>query len=183
MSLIGALDKTKHLSEFNDPLPNGAGGYTSSAARKAAVRSNLGVSSVAEVATATQAFVEVGITNARFAEQPLQTQPAPAAVNATATMTAADLLTGIITSTSAAAVAATLPLATDLNTALLAAYPALANNDSFDFSIINTGPNTVTVTTNTGWTLVGTMTVVTVVSATFRLRRTSATAYTLYRLD
>lgn len=43
MAIIGALDKTKHLSEFNDPLPNNAGGYTPPATRKAAARANLGI--------------------------------------------------------------------------------------------------------------------------------------------
>lgn len=59
MSLIGALDKTKHLSEFNDPLPNNAGGYTSSATRKAAVRENLEVPSVAEVTSVLQNVIVV----------------------------------------------------------------------------------------------------------------------------
>lgn len=185
MSLYGAFDKTKHMDELDEPLVTNSG-VLAPATRRARVRANLEVSSSAEQVSITSAAIqtalEAGPLNVRFGEQPLQVQTTPATVNATATMTAADLLTGIITSTSAAAVAATLPLATDLNTALLAAYPTLANNDSFDFAMINTGPNTVTVTTNTGWTLVGTMTVVTLVSAEFRLKRTSATAYILYRL-
>jgi hypothetical protein len=54
---------------------------------------------------------------------------------------------------------------------------------AFDFAIINTGPNTLTVGTAAGWTLVGTMTVLTNVSARFRARKTGAGAWTLYRLS
>lgn len=105
-------------------------------------------------------------------------QGAPAAVNATATMTAANLQTGIITSTTAAAVAGTLPLATAMDTAL----PLLGANDAFDFSVIATGANAFTVTTNTGWTLVGAMIVANGTSGRFRARKTAAGAWTLYRL-
>ena len=106
-------------------------------------------------------------------------QGAPGVLNATGTLTAAEMLTGIVTSTSAAAVAATLDIATNLDAAL----PTSGAGDSFDFSIINTGPNTLTVGTATGWTLVGTMTVVTVVSGRFRARKTGAGAWVLYRLS
>lgn len=106
-------------------------------------------------------------------------QGTPGTLNATGTLTAALMLTGIVTTTSAAAVAATLDTAANLDTAFGASAP---NNSSFDFSIINTGPNTLTVGTAAGWTLVGTMTVVTVVSARFRARKTGAGAWTLYRL-
>ena len=106
-------------------------------------------------------------------------QGAPGVLNATGTLTAAEMLTGIVTSTSAAAVAATLDIATNLDAAL----PTSGASDSFDFSIINTGPNTLTVGTATGWTLVGTMTVVTVVSGRFRARKTGAGAWVLYRLS
>lgn len=186
MSTVGSFDKTAHLGELNSPLFGVNPVPVTPAARKAATRANLGVSSTAESAAATaaamQTFAESGVLNARFGEQPLYTQPTPVAVNATATMTAANLLAGIITSTSAAIVAATLPLATDFNTALLAAYPTLANGDSIDVYVINTGPSAFNVTTNTGWTLVGGISVATATSRQFRVVRTSATAYVLYGL-
>lgn len=105
-------------------------------------------------------------------------QGTPATLNATGTLTAANLTSGIITSTTAAAVAATLPLATAMDTAL----PTFGANDAFDFSVIATGANAFTVTTNTGWTLVGVMVVATVTSGRFRARKTAAGAWTLYRL-
>lgn len=119
---------------------------------------------------------------------PVFVQAAPATVNATATMTAANLLLGLITSTTAAAVSATLPLASAVETALLLLYPGLQVNDSFDFTIINTGgTNALTVLTNTGWTLVGDMTVAPLAvgdasQGVFRARRTAANTYTLYRV-
>lgn len=172
MAIIGALDKTKHLSELNDPLPNNAGGYTPAATRKALARANLNVAA---------SFTE-HLTDVAFGEQPLVSYPAAASQNATGTLTATQILTGVITSTSAAAVSATLPLGSDLETALVAAYPSLAVNDSLEFSVINTGPNTVTLLTNTGWTLVGSMAVATVTSARFKIRRTATNVYVIYRL-
>lgn len=118
-----------------------------------------------------------------FANQPLIVQPTPVAVNTTATTTAAALIGGLITSTTAAAVAMTLPLATDLNTALIGIYGTLAVGDAIEFTVVNTGgTNALTVTTNTGWTLVGVMAVAALTSGTFRATRTSATAYVLYRV-
>lgn len=109
----------------------------------------------------------------------LRQQGTPGVLNATGTLTAAEMLSGIVTTTSAAAVAATLDVATNLDAAL----PTSGAGDSFDFSIINTGGNTLTVDTATGWTLVGTMTVITVVSGRFRARKTGAGAWVLYRLS
>ena len=119
-------------------------------------------------------------------------QAAPAAKTTSATLTAAELLTGIITGNQGAAGAATytLPLATDFETALLALAGDLKVNDSCDFSVINISTNaaeTVTIATNTGWTLVGDVTMAAVAvgdqsSGMFRARRTAANTYTLYRI-
>lgn len=106
-------------------------------------------------------------------------QGTPATLNATGTLTAAQLATGIVTSTSAAAVAATLPLGTAMDTA----NPSFGINTSFDFFFINTGPNTVTMTASTGFTIVGTTTVLTLVSAHFRAVRTAANTWVLYRVS
>lgn len=104
-------------------------------------------------------------------------QPSPGALNATGTLTAALILGGIVTSTSAAAVTATLDTGTVMDAAL-----TMAVDDSFDWALINTGPNTVTVTAATGHTIVGTATVVTVASARFRTRKTAANTFVTYRL-
>lgn len=111
--------------------------------------------------------------------QGLATQGAPVAHDTAATMTAADLLAKIITSAPAGAINLQLPLATDLDAAL----PTAVANSSLDFSIIDTnGANAATVTTNTGWALVGSMVVAANSAVLFRARKTGAGAWTLYRI-
>lgn len=160
MSIIGSFDRTQHLNELNFNLQTPSGNLTP-AQRRARTIANLGM-------TAASMFVG---------------QATPGVMNTSATATAAQLLTGLITSTTAAAVALTLPLATDLEIALLAQKgSALAVGDGFQFTLQATGANAITVTTNTGWTLAGTMAVATLTSGTFRVFRTAANAYTVYRV-
>ena len=119
----------------------------------------------------------------------LVNQGAPAAKTTSATLTAAEVLTGIITLNQGAsgATAQQLPLATAMDTAL----PDSVAGDSFDFSVINISTDAAedgTVTTNTGWTLVGSMAVQSNDADTsksagrFRARKTGAGAWTLYRI-
>jgi len=106
------------------------------------------------------------------------TQATPTAKTAAATLTAAELTTGIITYTGAA-VALTVPLGADLDVA----YPSMKVNSCFDFVIINTGAtNAATVTANTGCTLVGVAAVAAVTSATWRVRKTADATYVFYRV-
>ena len=105
-------------------------------------------------------------------------QAAPTSKGAAATLTAAELLTNIITYTGAAA-ALTLPLATDME----AGMPiGTLNNASFELSIINTGSGAATLTANTGFTIVGAAAVANGTSGLFRIRRTNATTYVAYRI-
>lgn len=160
MSTIGTLSRHLHFDEFNTTLQTGSG-YLSSAQRKALAVTNLGIQAAS-----------------------VMVQPTPAVVNVSATMTAANLLTGLITSTTAAAVAATLPLATDMDIAW-SAWKGKAGvaTDAFEFSIVNsTGTNALTLTTNTGWTLVGNMVLTGAVSATFRAYKTGAGAWTVQKV-
>jgi hypothetical protein len=111
--------------------------------------------------------------------------PAPATATATATLTPAQVLNGILLgSPGASAASYTLPTVADLEN-------ALPNSDkpgvSFDFSVINVDGNTsgvITLVTNTGWTLVGLMTVVATAGTAqaFRARKTAAGSWTLYRI-
>ena len=108
----------------------------------------------------------------------LGTQSAPVAKTAAATLTAAELATGLITYTGAA-VALTMPLGTDLD----AAFGSMKVNSSFDFFIINTGAtNAATVTANTGVTLVGTAAVSAATSCKWRVRKTADATYVAYRI-
>lgn len=119
----------------------------------------------------------------------LQKQGAPAAKTTSTTLTAAEIIAGLITGNQGAAGAANyqLPLAADVDTAL----PNSAADDAFDFSIVNistVAAEDVTITTNTGWTLVGEMTVESndadraASSGRFRCRKTAAGAWTIYRI-
>jgi hypothetical protein len=108
----------------------------------------------------------------------LGTQPAPTAKTAAATLTAAELATGIITYTGAA-VALTVPT----GAALDAAFSSMKVDSSFDFSIINTdAADAATVTANTGCTLVGVAAVAGVSSCTWRVRKTADATYVFYRV-
>jgi len=164
MSLYGALDKTKHLSEFNEALDT-ASGVITAAVRKARAMANLGGN----------------------------VQAAPQTATDTATLTAAQIRGGILVGTPTAAAAYTLPLGSSLETSLLATYGDLLVNDfSFDLTVINVATSAtfdITMTTNTGWTLVGRMLVdaneatqVGASEAVFRIRRTAANTYTMYRV-
>jgi len=107
-----------------------------------------------------------------------QTQLAPAAVNTTATLTAAQLLGGIITSTTAAAVSGTLPTGTLMDTAA-----GIDINEAFDWYVINTGAtNAFTVVAGTDHTIVGAAAVALSTTGNFRTRKTAANTFVTYRL-
>jgi hypothetical protein len=106
------------------------------------------------------------------------TQVTPTAKTAVATLTAAELATGIITYTGAA-VALTMPLGADLDVA----FPSMKVNSCFDFYIINIGAtNAATVTANTGVTLVGVAAVSANTACQWRVRKTADATYVAYRV-
>lgn len=129
------------------------------------------------LATTTEAGVGSG-----FRDVGRMTQPAPIAKTADFTATVADLLVGIITVTSASAVAATLPTGT-LTDAGLAAGTA-PSDAAFEWSLINLGSasGAVTMTAGTGHTYVGNATVAISTSARFRTRKTAANTFVTYRV-
>jgi hypothetical protein len=106
-------------------------------------------------------------------------QPAQASKAAAATLTIAELLTGIIQYTGAAATL-TLPTGTLIEGGTPNSFPV---NMSFDFSVINTGTGTVTLGTAAGLTLVGAMTTAISTSTMFRVRKTATNTYTIYRIS
>jgi hypothetical protein len=109
-------------------------------------------------------------------------QPTPSAINASATLTIAELLTRIITTNSATAVAFTLPTGTLTDAGILSGQ--LLVNQSFDWSIVNTGSavGVVTVSGGTGNTLEGSGVLAITTSATFRTRKTAANTFVTYRV-
>lgn len=114
---------------------------------------------------------------------------AVAAKTTSATLTGAELMGGIITGNQGAAGAATytLPLGTDLQTALPADF---GTGDTFEFSVTNistVAAEDITVAGNTGTTLVGSGDVASNAAATdksagtFLVRKTGANAFSIYR--
>jgi hypothetical protein len=129
-------------------------------------------------AGASGALYAVGVSPVISDSGKYQSQGAPGVLNATGTLTAAMILSGIVTSTTGAAVAATLDTG-----AIVDAASEFAIGDSFDWSVINTGGNAFTVTASAGHTIVGTAAVATVTSAVWRTRKTAADTFVSYRLS
>jgi len=104
-------------------------------------------------------------------------QPAPTSLATNTTLSAAQLLTQIIVLTGSLTI--TMPTGTTLDSGLPANFP---NNGSFDFALIDTDPGLCTLAANTGVTIVGSGTVSSSSSASFRLRKTGTATYVVYRL-
>ena len=108
---------------------------------------------------------------------------APATATDTATLTAAQVLNGIILATPTAAANYTLPTVADFEAGGIS---SASEGSTFDFVIINLASSNydITILTNTGWTVTGGGVVVVqeASSARFRARKTSATTWQLYRI-
>lgn len=103
----------------------------------------------------------------------------PSAVNATATLTVANLIGQIITSTTAAAVSGTLPTG-----ALMDAAADFAIGDVLDWSVVNTGATNAftVVAAASGHTVIGNMAVAASSSGSFRTLKTAASTFVTYRV-
>lgn len=149
------------------PLFSGTGAFTS-AALASATRVEFSGGSYMPL------YYSVG-TDAFITELP--TQGDPGTLNATGALTAALLSTRIVTSTTAAAVTATLPTGAVMDLA-----SSFVIGDSFDWSAIATGANAFTVTAAAGHTVVGAGAVATGTSGRFRTRKTAADTFVTYRI-
>ena len=111
-------------------------------------------------------------------------QAAPASLTSSATLTAAQLTNGIILGNPGTS-AASYQLPTVA--ALEADVSSAKTGSTFDFSVINvdgSSSGVITLTTNTGWTLVGLMTVVATAGTAqaFRARKSGDGTWSLYRM-
>jgi hypothetical protein len=104
--------------------------------------------------------------------------PAPASISTTATLTNANIQAQII-NTTGTTYTVTMPLGTTLET--LATWVTIGI--AYDFFVINTASGTITMAVNTGVTSLGGLTIATGVSAQFRIRRTAANTFVMYRLS
>jgi hypothetical protein len=131
-----------------------------------------GLTEKARIDSGGNTYIETGLL--------WQYAPTPTTKAAAATLTAAELATDIITLTGTT-YTVTLPTGTAIDT-YYTGVPA--TNIGYDFHIINTASGTITMAVGaSGMTSVGTLTITTGLSAHFRLRRTAANTYVLYRLS
>lgn len=132
MAAPSGLSRHNHFSEFNAPLPSGEG-VLSPSVRKARAAQNLGIA---------MSGSSINI---------IRQTPAPATATDTATLTAAQIVNGVIEGTPTAAANYTLPTAA----AVLALLPSdFAVGDAFEFVIHNkaaTATFDITLVTATGW--------------------------------
>jgi hypothetical protein len=134
-----------------------------------------------EASGGVQTFYEIGSSPAVIQNRlSYQFQPTPGTLNATGTITFALIASGIITSTTAAAVTGTLATG-----AVMDSSSSFAIGDSVDFSVINTGAtNALTVAAAaTGHTVVGNMAVALSSTGRFRMTKTAAATFVTYRLS
>ena len=120
--------------------------------------------------------VDYQVGDGNISEVQLFTQAAPAAYTAGATLVAADLTNGIITLTNGSDQNLQLPTCAALDTLVSSAKV----NSSFLFSVMALGAGGATLTTNTGWTLVG---VAKVTAANrYLARKTGDGTWSLYQI-
>lgn len=151
------------------------GGYTGTAAPISATGSNWIVLSDG-AGTVQQAIDSAG--NSQFLTGAVVVYaPAPASISGATTLTNAQLQAQLI-NTTGSLYTVTMPTGTTLNTLINWA----GTNIGFDFSIINTASGNITLAVNTGVTSLGSLALGSNVSARFRIRRTAASTYVLYRI-
>lgn len=131
------------------------------------------------VGGAGETLFSVGVAPAIIETKASQIQNDPVAVNVTGAVSAAAIQGGLVSSTTAAAVAGTVPTG-----AVMEAAVQWAIGDSVDWSVIATGANAFTVTAAaSGHTVVGSGVVATATSGLFRTRKTAAETFITYRLS
>lgn len=124
--------------------------------------------------------------HALFVAIPNGAQPAPAAKTTSTTLTAAELLGGLITANQGAGATATYTLPTPAS--MDAALPNMQVDESFEFTLINISTNaaeTCSIAANGAFTVVGDVLLAANATGdesarTFRVRKTGASTYVAY---
>lgn len=132
-------------------------------------------------AGASGAYYSVGVAPDISNNGNWQPQPAPANIadGGSMIMTAAEVLTGIVTATPSAGRNVQLPTGANLDLAT-----EWAIGDSFDFSLITLAAFALTITVNTNVTIVGSPATAGTSGAVarFRIRKTAADTFVVYRI-
>lgn len=144
----------------------------------------------AGTATASKALVlgaTKDINSFRMTGKLFTPQATPETAADTASLTDAQMLSGILVATPTAAAAYTVRTGTQLEAALLTAGFQVQNGDCFDLTIINLGGagDDITLTAATGISIVGNAVVTVAVPSqgSFRFRRTAANTFVAYRVS
>ena len=121
-----------------------------------------------------------------LSEVKMSVAPAPATATDTATLTADQLLNGIIIGTPTATAIYTLPLATAIDSTLSNSKVGT----TFEFRVITAAAYGITIATNTGWTIgsSGTQGLMTIAATagtvrSFRARKSADGAWALYAIS
>ena len=121
-----------------------------------------------------------------LSEVKMSVAPAPATATDTATLTADQLLNGIIIGTPTATATYTLPLATAIDSTLSNSKVGT----TFEFRVITAAAYGITIATNTGWTIgsSGTQGLMTIAATagtvrSFRARKTGDGTWALYAIS
>jgi hypothetical protein len=137
--------------------------------------------SVTIQAGASGAYYAIGVAPTISNTGNWQPQPAPANITDGGSMAASpsEVLTGIVTATPTASRNIQLPTGASLDLA-----SEWAINDSFDFTVITLAAFALTVTVNTGVTIVGAAATAATSGSTarFRMRKTAADTFIAYRI-
>jgi len=161
-------------------------GYPNLPSTEAVVFANSGANTTSAFSSATSVTIAAGDSEVQYETgtgpviyDRANYQTTPGTLNATGTLTAALILGGIVTSSTAAAVTATLDTG-----AVMDAVIDMDVDDCFVWSAINTGgANAFTVTAAaSGHTIVGAGAVAASTSGRFLTRKTAADTYVTYRL-
>lgn len=116
-----------------------------------------------------------------LSEVTLGTQPAPNTYTAAATLTVADLASGLVVYNAGGGNNLALPAVTGVGGVDDVVSSAKVNS-SFDFALLSSGAGAGTLTAGTGWTLVGSGAGEAGKAVGFRARKTGDGTYTLYRI-
>jgi len=182
---IAASDKLATYS-LSDYTVDKTVGFPNRPEIAASVFAGSGANTTSAFSAATEIVIAAGDSEVRYETgtgpviyDRANYQTTPGALNATGTLTAALILGGIVTSSTAAAVTATLDTG-----AIMDAVIDMDVDDSFVWSAINTGDaNAFTVTAAaSGHTIVGAGAVAASTSGRFLTRKTAADTYVTYRI-
>lgn len=167
----------QNQSYANVPISENQIAYINNAFYTSSVFSS--ATSLTIVAGASPVYYEIGTDATVKFVRGAVVQGSTNAVNATATLTPTNIYSGIITSSTAAAVTATLPTG-----AVMELSSTFAVADAFDWSVINTGANAFTVAAAaSGHTVVGNMVVAAGKAARFRTAKTADQTFVTYSLS